>query len=61
MDGKKHKIKVLSFDVERPSEELQRDLFLDPEDFVYKIVRLLSLWWPTIYDRNRLYSDQDRA
>lgn len=40
MDGKKPKIKVLSFDVERPSEELQRDLFLEPEDFVYKIVRL---------------------
>ena len=40
MDGKKPKIKVLSFDVDRPSEELQRDLFLDPEDFVYKIVRL---------------------
>lgn len=40
MNGQSPKIKVLSFEVERPSEELQRDLFLEPEDFVYKIVRL---------------------
>lgn len=40
MDGKKPTLKVLDFNVENPSAELQRDLFLDPEDFVYKIVRL---------------------
>lgn len=40
MNGQSPKIKVLSFEVERPSEELQRDLFLEPEDFVYKIIRL---------------------
>lgn len=40
MNGKRSQIKVLSFEVERPSSELQRDLFLEPEDFVYKIVRL---------------------
>ena len=28
------------FEVEKPTEELQRDLFLKPTDFVYKIVRL---------------------
>ncbi|WP_334072509.1 GntR family transcriptional regulator [Paenibacillus sp. A14] len=40
MDGKKPKVKVLSFEVISPTEELQRDLFLEPHDFVYKIVRL---------------------
>lgn len=40
MHGKKPEIKVLSFEVIRPTEELQRDLFLMPHDFVYKIVRL---------------------
>ena len=30
----KPKIKVLSFDVERPSEEITARLFLEPEDFV---------------------------
>ncbi|TYA12232.1 GntR family transcriptional regulator [Paenibacillus faecis] len=40
MDGKKPKVKVLSFEVVSPTEELQRDLFLEPHDFVYKIVRL---------------------
>ncbi|MCP0886536.1 GntR family transcriptional regulator [Ligilactobacillus sp. WILCCON 0076] len=42
MDGKKPSTKVLSFDVVLPSKELQRDLFLTPEDFVYKIIRLRS-------------------
>lgn len=40
MHGKKPKIKVLSFEVIPPTEELQRDLFLETHDFVYKIVRL---------------------
>ncbi|KWX74051.1 GntR family transcriptional regulator [Paenibacillus riograndensis] len=40
MDGKKPKVKVLNFEVIRPTEELQRDLFLQPHDFVYKIIRL---------------------
>lgn len=40
MHGKKPKVKVLSFEVIPPTEELQRDLFLEPHDFVYKIVRL---------------------
>lgn len=40
MHGQKPEIKVLSFEVIRPTEELQRDLFLQPHDFVYKIVRL---------------------
>lgn len=40
MHGKKPEIKVLTFEVIRPTEELQRDLFLMPHDFVYKIVRL---------------------
>lgn len=40
MDGKKPKVKVLSFEVVSPTEELQRDLFLESHDFVYKIVRL---------------------
>ncbi|GET07754.1 GntR family transcriptional regulator [Ligilactobacillus agilis] len=42
MDGKKPTTKVLSFEVTLPSKELQRDLFLNEEDFVYKIVRLRS-------------------
>ncbi len=40
MHGKKPKVKVLDFEVIRPTEELQRDLFLQPHDFVYKIIRL---------------------
>ncbi|MFD3447623.1 GntR family transcriptional regulator, partial [Microbacteriaceae bacterium 4G12] len=40
MNGKKPKIKVLGFEVIPPTEELQRDLFLQPHDFVYKIIRL---------------------
>lgn len=30
----------MSFEVIPPTEELQRDLFLETHDFVYKIVRL---------------------
>ncbi|WP_172195982.1 GntR family transcriptional regulator [Saccharibacillus qingshengii] len=40
VQGKKPGIKVLSFEVVPPTEELQRDLFLERHDFVYKIVRL---------------------
>ncbi|PZD97501.1 GntR family transcriptional regulator [Paenibacillus sambharensis] len=40
MNGKKPRIKVLSFEVIPPTEELQQELFLMPHDFVYKIVRL---------------------
>lgn len=40
MHGKKPKVKVLNFEVIPPTKELQRDLFLGPHDFVYKIVRL---------------------
>ncbi|MGX5376711.1 GntR family transcriptional regulator [Ligilactobacillus sp. LYQ135] len=40
LNGEKPTVKVLNFNVTRPTEELQRDLFLDPEDFVYKIERL---------------------
>ncbi|MFP4976535.1 GntR family transcriptional regulator [Paenibacillus sp. CN-4] len=40
MHGKKPQVKVLTFEVIPPTEELQRDLFLQPHDFVYKIVRL---------------------
>ncbi|KRL00912.1 GntR family transcriptional regulator [Liquorilactobacillus capillatus] len=40
MDGQKPQIKVLSFEVTKPTRELQRDLFLKSDDFVYKIVRL---------------------
>ncbi|ANS76241.1 GntR family transcriptional regulator [Paenibacillus yonginensis] len=40
MHGQKPKVKVISFEVILPTEELQRDLFLGPHDFVYKIVRL---------------------
>ncbi|MBY0010940.1 GntR family transcriptional regulator [Paenibacillus typhae] len=40
MHGTKPKVKVLSFEVIPPTKELQRDLFLGPHDFVYKIVRL---------------------
>ncbi|KRM96724.1 GntR family transcriptional regulator [Liquorilactobacillus aquaticus DSM 21051] len=40
MDGQKPRIKVLSFEVIKPTDELQRDLFLKSDDFVYKIVRL---------------------
>ncbi|MDF9841545.1 MULTISPECIES: GntR family transcriptional regulator [unclassified Paenibacillus] len=40
MHGTKPKVKVLNFEVIPPTKELQRDLFLGPHDFVYKIVRL---------------------
>lgn len=40
MNGKSPKVKVLSFEVIAPSEDLQRNLFLNADDFVYKIVRL---------------------
>src|SRR5699024_5159658 len=40
MNGKSPQIKVLNFEVIRPTEEIQRDLFLKPDDFVYKIDRL---------------------
>lgn len=40
MHGKKPNIKVLKFEVIPPTEELQRNLFLMPHDFVYKIIRL---------------------
>lgn len=39
-DGKTPKIKLLSFKVIPASEELQSDLFLSPNDFVYEIKRL---------------------
>lgn len=42
MNGKKPSIKVLSFEVISPPEEIQRDLFLQPNDFVYKLIRLRS-------------------
>lgn len=38
--GMKPNTKVLSFEVIPPTEELQRDLFLQPHDFVYKLIRL---------------------
>ena len=40
LNGEKPSVKVLSFDVVRPTAELQRDLFLESEDFVYQIKRL---------------------
>ncbi|WP_290033461.1 GntR family transcriptional regulator [Ligilactobacillus cholophilus] len=40
LNGEKPTVKVLDFNVVRPTEELQRDLFIQPEDFVYKIERL---------------------
>ncbi|HIW89652.1 MAG TPA: GntR family transcriptional regulator [Candidatus Ligilactobacillus excrementipullorum] len=40
MNGQRPQIKVLNFEVIRPTEEIQRDLFLHPDDFVYKIDRL---------------------
>lgn len=40
MNGKRPKSQVLNFEVISPTEELQRDLFLQPDDFVYKIERL---------------------
>ncbi|KRN88410.1 GntR family transcriptional regulator [Ligilactobacillus ceti] len=42
MDGKRPTTTVLDFEVISPTEELQRDLFLKPDDFVYKIIRLRS-------------------
>lgn len=40
MDGRKPGIKLLDFEVIRPDDELRRDLFLNPDDFVYQIKRL---------------------
>lgn len=40
MHGQKPATKVLCFEVIPPTEELQRNLFLNPHDFVYKIRRL---------------------
>lgn len=40
LNGQKPSVKVIGFDVMRPSAELQRDLFLTAEDFVYRINRL---------------------
>ena len=40
MNGKRPKSKVLNFEVIAPTPELQRDLFLKADDFVYKIERL---------------------
>lgn len=40
LNGQKPSVKVIGFDVMRPSKELQRDLFLDTGDFVYRINRL---------------------
>lgn len=40
MHGTRPKVKVLKFEVIPPTKELQRDLFLGPHDFVYRIVRL---------------------
>ncbi|WP_281166000.1 GntR family transcriptional regulator [Liquorilactobacillus sicerae] len=42
MNGKRPKIKVLTFEVTKVTPELQRDLFLGKDDFVYKIIRLRS-------------------
>lgn len=42
LNGQKPNVKVLDFSVIRPTEELQRDLFLQKEDFVYQIKRLRS-------------------
>ncbi|KRM06322.1 transcriptional regulator [Liquorilactobacillus ghanensis DSM 18630] len=42
MNGKRPQIKVLEFQVVKPTPELQRDLFLKKDDFVYRIVRLRS-------------------
>ncbi|GBG94811.1 GntR family transcriptional regulator [Ligilactobacillus salitolerans] len=42
MNGEKPQIKVLNFEVIRPTAEIQRDLFLKADDFVYKIDRLRS-------------------
>lgn len=41
-NGQRPGIKLLEFEVVRPSEEIQQDLFLSPDDFVYKIKRLRS-------------------
>lgn len=40
ISGKAPRIKLLSFEVVRPDEELARDLFLTANDFVYEIKRL---------------------
>ncbi|WP_125980598.1 GntR family transcriptional regulator [Loigolactobacillus iwatensis] len=43
MAGKKPGIKLLTFDVVKVTEELARDLFLQKDDFVYRIKRLRLL------------------
>lgn len=40
LNGKRPKTKVLDFEVIKTTPELQRDLFLKSDDFVYRIVRL---------------------
>ena len=40
MNGHKPAVRVLDFTVKKATPELQRDLFLSPDDFVYQIVRL---------------------
>lgn len=40
VDGQKPGIKVLNFDVVRPNQELQDNLFLKPSEFVYSFKRL---------------------
>jgi len=40
MNGKKPRVKVLSFEVVPPTDELKQELFLQSYEFVYKIVRL---------------------
>ena len=40
LNGKRPKTKVLDFEVIKATPELQRDLFLKNDDFVYRIVRL---------------------
>ncbi|KRN28980.1 ubiC Transcriptional regulator, GntR family [Lactobacillus selangorensis] len=42
-NGEHPDIKVLRFEVTRPSADLQQDLFLKPDDFVYEIIRLRAL------------------
>ena len=40
LDGKKQSIKLINYQVIPASAELAQDLFLSPDDFVYKIERL---------------------
>ncbi|CUS25599.1 GntR family transcriptional regulator [Paucilactobacillus oligofermentans DSM 15707 = LMG 22743] len=43
LDGKRPGIKLIDYQVIPASKELQQDLFLEPDDFVYKIKRLRLL------------------